>query len=63
MLISHLLGTPFADFLEGKWAKIGYLAKYCSILPHSCSYIYIYAVYILPVELPKVLANLVCIRW
>ena len=33
---------PFADFLQGKWAKMGYLAKYCSVLPHfCCSDIYI----------------------
>jgi len=25
-----------ADFLQGKWAKMGYLAKYCSVLPHFC---------------------------
>jgi len=35
-LIFHLFGTPFADFLSGKWAKMGYLAKYCSVLPHFC---------------------------
>jgi hypothetical protein len=34
-------GTPFADFLEGKWAKMGYLAIYCSVLPHfNCNDIF-----------------------
>jgi hypothetical protein len=27
---------PFADFLQGKWAKMGYLTNYCSVLPHFC---------------------------
>jgi hypothetical protein len=31
---STLFGTPSADFFEGKWAKMGYLANYCSVLPH-----------------------------
>jgi hypothetical protein len=33
---SALFGTPFADFFKGKWAKMGYLANYCSVLPHFC---------------------------
>ena len=33
---STLFGTPFADFLQGKWAKMGYLANYCSVSPHFC---------------------------
>jgi len=33
---STLFGTPFADFFKGKWAKMGYLANYCSVLPHFC---------------------------
>jgi len=32
---STLFGTPFADFLLGKWAKMGYLANYCSVSPHN----------------------------
>jgi hypothetical protein len=35
-LIFHLFGTPFADFLLGKWVKMGCLAKKCSVLPHFC---------------------------
>jgi hypothetical protein len=27
---------PFVDFLQGKWAKMGYLANCCSVLPHFC---------------------------
>ena len=33
---STLFGTPFADFFKGKWAKMGYLANYCSVSPHFC---------------------------
>ena len=34
---STLFGTPpYADFFLGKWAKMGYLANYCSVLPHFC---------------------------
>jgi hypothetical protein len=32
---STLFGTPpYADFFLGKWAKMGYLANYCSVSPH-----------------------------
>jgi len=34
---STLFGTPFADFFKGKWAKMGYLANYCS---HFCCNLY-----------------------
>jgi hypothetical protein len=27
---STLFGTPFAEFVKGEWAKMGYLANYCS---------------------------------
>jgi len=37
-----LFGTPFADFFQGEWAKIGYLANYCSILPHFCCNAFLY---------------------
>jgi hypothetical protein len=31
---STLFGTSYAEYIQGKWAKMGYLANYCSILPH-----------------------------
>ena len=33
---STLFGAPFADFFLGEWAKMGYLANYCSVSPHFC---------------------------
>ena len=37
-LIFHLSGTPFADFFQGKWAKMGYLTKYWSVpLQNFCN--------------------------
>jgi hypothetical protein len=35
-LDSTLFGTPSPDFFSGKCAQMGYLANYCSILPHFC---------------------------
>jgi hypothetical protein len=28
--------APLLLIFKGKWAKIGYLANYCSVLPHFC---------------------------
>ena len=33
---STLFGTPFAEICQGKWAKMEYMANYCSVLPHFC---------------------------
>ena len=33
---STLFDTPFADFVQGKWAIMGYLVNYCSVSPHFC---------------------------
>jgi hypothetical protein len=33
---STFFGTPFADYFQGKWSEMGYLANYCSVLPHFC---------------------------
>ena len=35
-LVFHPFWHPFCWFLEGKWAKMGYLANYCSVSPHVC---------------------------
>jgi len=32
----HPFWHPFCWFFKGKWAKMGYLANYCSVLPHFC---------------------------
>jgi len=33
-LIFHLAGTPFADFLQGKWAKMKYLTNSWAVSFH-----------------------------
>ena len=33
---STLFGPLYANFYQGNWAKMGYLANYCSVLPHFC---------------------------
>jgi len=40
-LIFHLFGTPFVNFLKGKWAKMEYLTNYWVVSLHfSCKDIY-----------------------
>ena len=35
-LVFHPFWPPFCWFFKRKWAKMGYLANYCSVLPHFC---------------------------
>ena len=35
-MVFHPFGHPLCWLFKGKWAKMGYLANYCSVLPHFC---------------------------